>query len=232
MCKALLERYVKDKNCKTQSDCVSFVFDLGSPYADIVQYILTKTYVGRDVMSITNLRLFSILFLYDWFKMMRDRSAESKCKWKRGIGSPYPANFLEDVRNSHEIDQEDFEDIWRARRRILFDVSFDSKSDCLEAGDLKAADLASRLVCRLANHRFGVDLPNLRNEDGVTPDKLEMGYLRDIDQEILKHIFSLDPLLDMDIEEDGELDLRKYIERHCRAFGSDFSARQSTAVLR
>jgi hypothetical protein len=62
--------------------------------ADQLEYLIHKIYGVREgYVPISNVRLFSLLFLFDWSCMVRDLSPFTSAMWRMGRVCAYPLDY-------------------------------------------------------------------------------------------------------------------------------------------
>jgi hypothetical protein len=196
--------------------------------ADLLEILIGQIYgnvVGRHV-PISNVRLFTLVFLFDWGCMIRNATQLTFRNWKIGKASPYPLAYYDYFAEKGLLTNDLEKGIWGGDTRVLFQVSFDVQGDRTPFGKahIDAAQSVLNIVRQVAD-KFKVDfsksvLPiegcstatsNLENEF----DSQER--FRQIDEKLFNYVLTLDPFLD-NFAIGKELDVREYALRHRESY--------------
>jgi hypothetical protein len=184
--------------------------------ADIIEFLFNRIYGHREDVIISNVRLFSLLFLLDWTSAIHSDEIKpiTTGRWLLGTGSPYSHDYYADLKDRKAFQRKEDEEIWQAKRRVLFSVNFEGEErEYFPETAEKAATNVGSLVHEIAAEH-GVTLIGKHCCD----DRLESGKLKAIDTDIINLVYSLDPLLRSGIRVDEDINLLDYAKRHREAF--------------
>ena len=234
MCKAILSQYLPSAGKMRQVldkkypaiDRISAVTDnqakkegaivIYDNNADIIEFLLNRIYGHREDIIISNVRLFSLLFLLDWTSAIHSDEIKpvTTGKWLLGPGAPYSHDYYADLKNRMVFQRKEDEEIWQAKRRVLFSVNFEGEEqeNFPETAE-KAVTNVGSLVRDIAAE-YGVELTGQHCDE----DRLESGKLKTIDTDIINLVYSLDPLLRSGIKIDEDINLLDYAKSHRAAF--------------
>jgi hypothetical protein len=186
--------------------------------ADIMEFLLNKIYGHRSGVVISNVRLFSLLFLLDWTAAIHSDAIEpvtATGQWLRGLASPYSLDYYTCLLEHGAFkDKPDVDEIWRSKRRILFHVNFtgEERNISFPEAAVLAVTSVSDLVREIGQkHHVSFNAGQGQNE--IDTDKFKV-----IDAEIIDYVYCLDPLLKSNIPIDGDLNLLDYAKKHREAF--------------
>jgi len=198
--------------------------------ADLLAVLICRLYgnavkEGRSV-PMSNIRLFTLVFLFDWGCMIRGASPFTSAEWQIGRACAYPFEYY-DYFAKKGLLKSDFEkSVWCGDSRVLCQVSFDIQKNQTSFSDkhVEAAQSVLNLAQRVAK-KHGVDflksaLPTDGNVTSVNDPNNEFdsqGRFRRIDEELLNYMLALDPFLD-NFAIGKKLDIRSYAKRHFMAY--------------
>ena len=199
--------------------------------ADLLAYLIRKIYKVEEEyprsIPITNVRLFSLAFLFDWGCMIREAFPVTSQKWQIGKVCAFPVSYYEYFIDKRVIKSTFDSNIWQANSRVLFDVSFDTlnlKTEFVE-GHVDAVGSMLKLIEKIEG-KYGVEFANsCLPKDGhpvcdanVSKNEFDSSKLfRQIDKEILDYVLTLEPFLD-NFEVGKVLDIAEYARAHRRCY--------------
>ena len=216
MCQAILipQRIIANK--RTEPNTQGRTIKLYAENADIIELLFHKIYGSRGDVLISNVRLFSLLFLLDWTAAIHDKEVKSVTRtgrWLRGPASPYPRDYYEYLVNQGVFENKEDEEVWQAKRRCLFCVNFEGEeNEHFSAAAEEAAIRVGRLIQQIGRDH-NVDFSG-RHEYDLPED----GKFQKIDTRILELIYSLDPFLKSGIKFDDDLNMLHYAKKHRETF--------------
>ena len=225
MCQATLTPYrcIADKETveETASPVYADKIYLHDKNADIIELLINKIYGCREDVVISNVRLFSLLFLLDWTSAIHSDKNEpitETGRWLLGKASPYPYDYFSYLKNNGVFKDTKDEEVWQSKRRLLFRVNFAGEGERdFSLISQKAVTSVSNLVKRIGAS-YGVDFSKPCTLDNL--ENLERGVFGKIDEEIIKLVYSLDPLLQDNLTVDSDLKLLYYARMHRETFYS------------
>ena len=160
---------------------------------------------------VSNVRLFCLLFMLDWTSAIWSDKNEPVTEtgiWYRGMASPYSYDYYLYLKDT--FNRKSDEEIWQSKRRILYHVRFEGKDEELSEGAKGAASKVCNFVKSVGSN-IGVDF-SLASVHNLPDD----GLFKEIDHEIINHVYVIDPLLGAELDED--MDLLKYSKRHRKVY--------------
>ena len=202
--------------------------DDASQKADQLEYLVRIIYGVREgYVPISNVRLFTLLFLFDWSCLVRGLPTFTpSAQWRMGSVCAYPLDYYAYFKNKGYFEgkaRAERERIWQADSRVLMQMSFHLQKPQAEIGSERQEAVGSvlKLLKRVAG-RHGVDFSKSRlrrsdvSESNVRDSGNEFdsrGRFRLIDEDLLNYMLALDPFLG-NLEIGQELNIVEYAKRY------------------
>ena len=198
---------------------------------DRLEPLLRQIYnVKEGYVFISNVRLFTLLFLLDWTCLIHGTSPfTSSAQWRMGRACAYPYDYYLELKNSGYFEGEEGTErelIWQANCRIIMQVGVntpDTETD-LDDTQRKAIDNVLGLLKHVTD-KYGVDLSksdihdNSASEDSVNEFDSRNRF-KLIDRELLDYTLALEPLLN-NFGTDKDIKMAEYAKRHRKMSGLD-----------
>ena len=200
--------------------------------ADQLEHLIRRIYGTREDgwVPISNIRLFTLVFLFDWSCMIRGVPSFTSAQWLMGRACAYPLDY-----NTYFERKGDFEgngakrrkNIWRANSRVLFQISFDIREPQAEYGSehQEATESVLKLLTRIAS-KYGVDFSvsklhgNHASKDTIADLTNEFStkkLFRQIDEDLLNYVLARYPFLN-NLSIGQDLNIAEYAKRHHRVY--------------
>ncbi len=238
MCKIRFYRYI-DKRFPETSRPTPFLFTLQdsgdnrlSSMLDSIDYLFRKLYPDSNAITITNLRFLTLLQILDHVMVVQTgHPATVSGSWKLGHGSAYSTDILELLKKSggyfededtHRPEKEFsdvFEDIWTAKRRVIFDVRFSERRGIIQDETRTAINSVYGMARDVAWKRFNTKFTKNSNPDNkMLVDGPDCPNFFKIDEDLLGLAVHFGCCSEPEMEVGRDLDVVGSARRHRAAF--------------